>query len=1285
MLKSSCFVKYISVAFLLANLLVVNAKPLNSNASELKFTANKGQWNKAVQYKTEFNRGAVFLEKGGFTFLIHHKEDLRNRHALLHEKNSDLSKAVLRSHAYKVNFIGANQHALIQGVSKLEGYHNYFIGNDKSKWASNVPVYEKIRYQQVYNGIDLLVHSNSGRFKYDFIVNSGVDPSVIELSYEGLDKMKIENGHLVMKTSVGELRELAPYAYQNSNDGNSIEVACKFKLKNSKVTFLFPNGWDKSKPLIIDPVLVAATLSGTTGTENYGHSATYDSDGNMYTGGICFGTGYPTGVGSIQQNYGGGYNDISISKVSADGTTLIYATYLGGNAEDFPHSMVVSDNNELYVLGSSASTDYPTTATGFSTALNGMVDIVVSKLNPNGTVLLGSSYVGGSLDDGQNQFSWNYGDMYRGEIIVDGAGNPYISSVTSSSDFPTTAGAFQPTFGGMQDGVVFKMNSDLSSISWSTYLGGTGYNCGYGIRLDAAGDVFVCGATEDGFLPNQGFIGTYQGLRDGYVVKLTGAGSTLSASTYWGTADEDQAFFLDIDLDGDIYIYGHSQGGTSPVTAGVYANANAPQFIAKLDPTLSTNIYSTVIGLASSGFGYDFVPIAFMVDKCEYVYWSGHSTVNQLPVTSNALQTNGGFYLGVLQPDGLGLEYATHYGGMGDHVDGGTSRFDPQGIVYQAVCSNTGFNTTPGSWSSTYPTSSWGGTGYDIGVFKIDFEILPIDATASVQPSSAGCAPFTANFVNSSLGVHYIWDFNDGTPIDTAFQPTHTFANPGVYNVQLIAIDSSACITTDTTYITITVGNANPVTASFVSTIDCSTMSIQTQSTGSSGVVYQWNMGDSTTYTDSTVAHTYLSSGQYTVELIVTDTICGSSDTISSVITIEPSILADISALPDTTGCIPLDITFVNNTNGVSYSWDFADGSANSSAVAPSHTYTSAGNYLVSLIAIDSSSCNIQDTAYITIVAGTGDPVLASFSYVQNSDCDLFEIITTNTSVGNNLTFEWDMGDSTYYLDSNVVHQYSSSGVYQVTLVAYDSVCNNWDTSSVLVPLQASISLDIGDDKLICPYDTALFDAGISGVSYLWNTGDTTQVISPSADGWYSVTIFDGVCEATDSAYLSFTNYTSRSYSTEICLGEEVFLDAGGAQNYLWSTNDSSQLISVADGGSYWFEYTDDFGCTYEDTVEVIQKDVSISIFAPNAFSPDQDGYNDSWKVVGQGIEKYELYIYNRWGQLVWVSKNVDDQWDGTFKGENLPIDEYVYKLTYQNPCVGKELIEKTGHVLIIR
>jgi len=368
--------RYLFVA--LSVLVFISAKA--NGSALLKYVKNKGQWHSNVIYKSEFNRGAVFLEPSGFTFLINHKEDLKKRHALMHEQDVDPARKNIRAHAYKVNFIGASTFTSLKGENKFSEYYNYFIGNDESKWAANVPLFEKVRYHQLYDGIDMLVHSSEERFKYDFIVKAGADPSAIVQEYSGVNELFIESGHLVMETSVGQLRELTPYSYQKIGN-DLVEVACEFRLNNNRVTFFFPDGWDANYALIIDPVLVAATLSGTTGTENYGHSGTYDAAGNMYTGAICFGTGYPTGVGSVQQNYAGGWNDIVISKLSPNGSTLIYATYLGGNASDYPHSLVVSDNDELFVLGSSHSTDYPTLTTAYSTTLNGSYDIVMKTLD----------------------------------------------------------------------------------------------------------------------------------------------------------------------------------------------------------------------------------------------------------------------------------------------------------------------------------------------------------------------------------------------------------------------------------------------------------------------------------------------------------------------------------------------------------------------------------------------------------------------------------------------------------------------------------------------------------------------------------------------------------------------------------------------------------------------------------------------------------------------------------------------------------------------------------------
>ncbi len=1251
--------------------------------ASIAFVQNKGQWHANALYKAGVGHGSIFLEHHAFTHVQMHAGDEEQRHHLMHDNPAQFKKFAVRGHAWKTNFIGANPLVEVLPKEKRREYHNYFLSNNTAEWAGNVPLFNEVMYNNLYHNIHLRAYSQETNFKYDFIVKAGADPSIIAMEYDGVDAMHLQNEHLLLQTSVGDFKELAPYAYQVIN-GVQVEVRCHYVLDGNTVRFSFPSGYDGTVDLIIDPVLVAATLSGTTGTTNYGHCATFDNDGNIYTGAISFNTGYPVNTGTFQSAFGGGGTDIAISKLSADGTTLIYATYLGGNGGDYPHSMFVSDTDELYIMGTSGSSDYPLSANAFDNTLNvgggtGFDnDFVVTHFTDDATNIIGSTYVGGDANDANNSLSWNYGDNYRGEIIVDGAGNCYVAGSTNSNDFPVTAGAYQTTHGGGQDGVVFKMPPDLSSMTWATYLGGTGEDAGFGIRLDAGGNAYVCGGTSAGFFTGTGYQTTFQGGQaDGYVMQLSANGSTVMNSSYWGTAGDDYAFFVDLDLDGDVYLYGQNGNG-APVTAGVYSNAGSMQFISKLDPALSALQYSTVIG---SGSGTnDFVPIAFMVDDCEYAYFSGHSAFGNLPTSPGAIQTTGGFYLGVLEPDAIGLNYATFYGGGGDHVDGGTSRFDPSGIVYQGVCTSNGFNTTPGAWSGTYPA------GYDIGVFKIDFQVSPLDASAAASPSSAGCAPFTVTFDNTSTGSDFIWDFDDGTPIDNSFEPTHTFTTPGVYDVMLIAIDSMACTVTDTTYLTITVGSALPVTAAFSHTLDCATMTVDVQNTGTTNVIYNWDMGDGNTYTTENVTHTYGAIGTYTITFVAGDTVCGNTDTVSTVITIAPAVLADIAASPDTMGCAPFTVDFTNNSNGVTYSWNFDDGSPLDNTVQPTHTFMSAGTYDVMLIAIDSSTCNIADTTYLTIVGTTPAPVVADFTATQNVNCSLFQVETDNNSTGNNLVFEWDMGDGNTYVDSNVVHQYGGLGTYTITLIVTDSVCYSSDTTTVTVSLQAGMAIDLGPDQVICDGNSTILDAGVAGLTYSWNTQATTQTIVADTAGTYAVVVSDGVCEATDTVHVQIAPGMDMGYVDELCVGQLLTLDPGvPAQSYLWNTGATTQQIQVMVGGEYIFTLVDDFGCTRVDTITVIQSESSIEVFAPNAFTPNGDGVNDIWYPVGSGMEDFELQIFTRWGELIFTSNSIDVGWDGTFKGRGTQNGVYVYKMWYTNSCTGDDIIQKFGHIVLVR
>ncbi len=408
----------------------------------------------------------------------------------------------------------------------------------------------------------------------------------------------------------------------------------------------------------------------------------------------------------------------------------------------------------------------------------------------------------------------NYGDQFRGEIMLDDAGNCIVATCTKSVDFPVQ-NAFQPTNAGKQDGVIFKLNTDLSSLIWSSYYGGSENDACYSVKVDSSQNILFAGGTCSNDLP---FINGWQnsnngGTTDGFVVKLTPAGTATTNASYIGTSNYDQAYFVEIDRDDNVFLLGQSEGGLFPVNNAPYVNPGSSQFVIKLDPTLSSNLNSTVFGNGNSTRNIS--PSAFLVDICGNIYisgWGGNllgsSPLSGMPVTANAFQSippsGYDFYLLVLEREMTGILYGSYLGGGSaqEHVDGGTSRFDKNGVVYQSVCGGCGgfsdFPTSPGARSSQNLSPNCNNI-----IFKFDFELIP-EAEFLVD-NNLGCASFQVTFDNfSTQSDSYLWDFGNGDTSTVIFNPVMVYDTPGVYQVYLYVSDS-VCLLTDTAEITITV------------------------------------------------------------------------------------------------------------------------------------------------------------------------------------------------------------------------------------------------------------------------------------------------------------------------------------------------------------------------------------------------------------------------------------------------------------------------------------------------
>jgi gliding motility-associated-like protein len=1072
-------------------------------AQNIEFIENKGQWDNHVKFKSEVPAGSFFIRNGGFTVLQQNEQDLKQIQEYIHghgngnEPSKRNSPLVLRSHSYAVDFTGASDKIEIVPDKPLEYYNNYFIGNDPSKWASNCKIYQGVTVKNIYPGVDVRYYTNSGNMKYDIIVKPGADISKIVLRYSGADKLEVRDKQLVIKTSVGDVKESDPYTYQYENNQRK-QISAKYVLIGNEIRFDVKN-YNRNEVLVIDPTLIFSSFTGSTG-DNWGFTATYGPDGSFYAGGFNLSSGYPVTPGAFQPAWGGGIGggmpptDISVSKLSPDGTVRRYATYIGGSGNEQPHSLVVDAAGNLIVAGRTNSQNYPTTGSG-TIGTGGSFDIVVTKLNATGTALIGSKKIGGAGDDGVNiatesfsSLQQNYGDNGRSEVIIDGGGNIYVASCTKSSGtpaaggFPVTAGAFQPTFGGGgQDAVVLKFDPTVSALSFASYLGGNGDDAAYVLSLAPNGNIYVGGGTASTNFPGNtaGTIhATNQGGIDGFVSIITNSGNAIVRSTYLGTPATDQVYGVQFDKFGFPYVCGQTKGNW-PVINAAYSVAGAPQFIAKLEPDLSAFIYSTRFGKTAAVPNISIT--AFLVDNCENVYVSGWGGVvdsqfpstgtNGLPITSDAIQstTDGSdFYFFVLKKNATSQLFGSYWGqngGLTDHVDGGTSRFDKQGVIYQAICANCGggvpYPTTPGvvGPGPINPAVN-NGAGCNLAMLKISFDFSGVDAGLQsiingVPRDTAGCAPLTVDFIDTvANAVTYYWYFGDGSlpnPVITTVPNTsHTYILPGIYQVMLIAEDSTTCNIRDTAYLHIKAGNL-PATLDFnaVKLAPCDSLKFRFDNLSIAPPIrpftntsFIWDFGDnSPTITTglAPVFHSYASPGSYTIKLTLVDTAyCNAPDTLKKIISIAPLVVAQFDTPP--TGCVPYTAKFTNTSiAGQTFSWNFGDGGT-SNATNPVHTYNTPGSYTITLIANDPNTCNLADTTTTTI---TVFPIpVSNFTFTPDPPVENTPTSFNNLASPDAVKFKWLFGDGDSLLTTSrlqVKHQYNATGTYNACLIAINS------------------------------------------------------------------------------------------------------------------------------------------------------------------------------------------------------------------------------------------------------
>lgn len=1323
----------------------VKTPPLHTH-SQVRFTQNKQQWEDHIVYRAQLDGGALFVEKSGkLTFHFYDKDSYRARH---------LGKAispVLKFHAYSVEFTGSTDTPQITAEGPSSDYENYYLGNDPSRWASGVRHFRQLTMQRVYPQIDVVYMGGAQSIKYNFVVQPGGDPAQIKMHYEGLESIHLKGGKLYIRTSVKDMIEEEPFVYQVSGE-DTVVIPSRFVLKGQTVSIKLERGYDPNKPLIIDPLLVFAAQSGST-ADNFGMTATYDDRGCLYSGGTVFNVGYPTTVGAYDISFNNavafGRTDVAITKYDSAGTYLKYSTYLGGNNAETVSSLIVDKNDNLCIYGATGSSNFPTTAGCYDATFNGGnylsflangttfsngTDIYVAKFNATGTTLLSSTYIGGSANDGVNHVNhltfipgwganeyyidslqYNYGDQYRGEIQTDTSGNIYVLSSTRSADFPT-ANAIDNSLGGKQDAVLFKFNATLSTLYFSTYIGGSNNDCGNSLALDDTLNIYITGGTCGPDFPVT--TGAYQqvyggGKADGFLCKVKKNGTYLMHSTYVGTNDYDQSYFVQLDEQQHAYIFGQSLGNM-PVTPGVYSNGGSKQFVQKFDPQLSSLQVATVFGNGTGNVNIS--PSAFSVDCAGNIYtsgWGGNAltgnATNGMAITGNAIQatTDGfNFYLMVLAPNMTSLLFGSYFGGpvSQEHSDGGTSRFDKAGIVYQSVCAGCGgnddFPVTPGAWPNT-PGDPNHNSNCNNGVFKLDFQLN--SAVASISTSTlGGCAPLTVQFNNLGTPGHaFLWDFGNHDTTSLTLNPVRTFTAAGTYTANLYVRKSICNSLYDTARVIVTV-QAVPTT-SFTAAVDsCSNhVSFINQTNPLSTPAY-WYINGTQVATTTHYAQSFSSAGSYTTSLITTSSY-GCSDTLTTVIVVP---VDSITVNAPQTKCAKEQV-LLQATGGNTYNWQPATGLSNPSVPNPFCNAQTTTVYTVTITqnSLLNKTCIKTLTTSVTVYP----PINAAFTYTIGACRNNVDF--TDVSAISPISWSWDFGNGATSGTQHPSYSYSSPQVYNVSLIVTNSDgCK--DTIVQPINLAGFDPIVVSNSISKCAPDTVELLAG-GGNYYHWEPSvglSATNIQDPKAfpttTTVYTVTIGNVVGTDTCKTLLTTTvsvypfTYNTASVtvsSTSVTVGQTVTLSLNGfpytgtvsviPSTPITKIDDQTYTISPEKTGEYELVFTSQNGCTYRLKTIFIEMITDAcneaTVYLPTGFTPNGDGVNDMLYIRSNFITEVYLTIYDRWGEKLFETSDTKKGWDGMYKGRKLDQGVYGYYMTFK--CNNGQESFKKGNITLMR
>lgn len=712
----------------------------------LTFVENRGQADPRNHYQAH-GPGYAFAFRSGEVAL-----SLRQDPTMIHSVAGTRDAVSL-----SLRFLGANPDVLPEGAEPTGGVVNYVRGNDPAAWHTALPTFGAVIYRELWPGIDLLLRGDSGELKYEFRVSAGARPDDIQLRYAGATGLALDHeGGLVVGTPAGDLRDSAPIAYHDV-DGAQVPVDAQYVVSDGgargEYGFALGADYHPEHPLVIDPGLDYSTFLGGSSHELAGGIAV-DADGKAVVVGTTQSDDFPTTSSAVDGTFNGGVIDVFVAKLDADGSGLVYATYLGGTPTplrrgtgdtiEFGRAVTVDANGNAYITGQTTSSDFPTTSGSFQPSLNATpdeaTDAFVTKLSPTGGLVYSTFLGGGSWEDGR-------------DIAVDASDNAYVVGETGSGNFPATSGAIQVSAGGGRDAFIAKFNAAGSALLYATYLGGAESDTAAAIGLDASGSAYVAGSTRSvefpttaGSFQREHSGGEFVDLFEVFAAKLDPSGSSLEYSTFLGGTKRELANDVAVDAAGHAYVTGGTLSPEFPTTSGAFDtvfDGTSEGFVTKLRPDGSGLAYSTFMR------GGSFIA----VDANDNAWLAGGQGVGGVTTSDAFAQDSSGgndAYLARLNAAGSALEFATYIGGSENDRATAVALGPADSVYITGNSLSADFPTTAGAFDRT-----WDG---DVALFWGDAFVAKFasdgDGDTSPPPASRDTTTFSGRIDKNETITH---------------------------------------------------------------------------------------------------------------------------------------------------------------------------------------------------------------------------------------------------------------------------------------------------------------------------------------------------------------------------------------------------------------------------------------------------------------------------------------------------------------------------------------------------